>query len=147
VTKQNQNNLKVRIEKSLIPVAMSLILAAAVLLLILVAVMLIPAVVMSILAVVKNTLFFLKGPEYILGPFLLVQCSSINGPFVQSLRLPCGMRSLFLWGLCSKNNPRNINYMPACPVGPADRTGVDIFFACLFIPFFQRGILNKNPHL
>ena len=34
-------------------------------------------------------------------------------------------------GLCSKNNPRNINYMPACPVGPADRTGVVIFFACL----------------
>jgi hypothetical protein len=33
--------------------------------------------------------------------------------------------------LCSKNNPRNINYMPACPVGPADRTGVVIFFACL----------------
>jgi len=69
VTKQNQNNLKVRIEKSLIPVAMSLILAAAALLLILVAVMSIPAVAMSILAVVKNILFFLKGPGYTLGPF------------------------------------------------------------------------------
>ena len=25
--------------------------------------------------------------------------------------------------LCSKNNPRNIKYMPACPVGLLDRTG------------------------
>ena len=32
--------------------------------------------------------------------------------------------------LCSKNNPRNIKYMPACPVGPADRTGMVIFFTC-----------------
>jgi hypothetical protein len=60
---------------------MSLILAAAVLLLILVAVMLTLAVVMSILAVVKNILFFLKGPGYIPGPFLLVRCPSINGLF------------------------------------------------------------------
>jgi len=34
-------------------------------------------------------------------------------------------------GLCSKNNPRNIKHMPACPVGPADRTGMVIFFTCL----------------
>ena len=68
MTIQNQNIPKVRIEKSLNPVAMSLILAAA-MLLILVAVMLIPAVAMSILAVVKNTLFFIKGPGYISGPF------------------------------------------------------------------------------
>jgi len=33
--------------------------------------------------------------------------------------------------LCSKNNPRNIKHMPACPVGPADRTGVVIFFTYL----------------
>jgi len=43
----------------------------------------------------------------------------INGLFAQSLRY------------AQKNNPRNIKYMPACPVGPADRTGVVIFFACL----------------
>jgi hypothetical protein len=49
-------------------------------------------------------------------------------------------------GLCSKNNPRNINYMPACPVGPADRTWVVIFFAAFLSRYFQRGILNKNPH-
>jgi hypothetical protein len=53
VTIQNQNIPKVRIEKSLNPVAILLILVAAELL-ILVAVMLIPAVVMSILAVAKN---------------------------------------------------------------------------------------------
>ena len=51
-----------RIEKSLIPVAMSLILAAAVLLLILVAVMSTLAVAMSIPAAVNNTYFKLKGP-------------------------------------------------------------------------------------
>ena len=68
MTIQNQNIPKVRIEKSLNPVAMSLILAAA-MLLILVAVMLILAVAMSILAVVKNTLFFIKGPGWILGSF------------------------------------------------------------------------------
>ena len=68
MTIQNQNIPKVRIEKSLNPVAMSLILAAA-MLLILVAVMLIPAVAMSIRAVVNNTLFFLKGPAYFSGPF------------------------------------------------------------------------------
>jgi len=38
----------------------------------------------------------------------------------KSLRLPCEMRSLFLWGYAQKNNPRNINHMP-----------VVIFFACL----------------
>jgi len=63
VTMQNQNIPKVRIEKSLSPVALSLILAVAVLL-ILVAVMLIPVVVMSILAVAKYRLFFLKGPGF-----------------------------------------------------------------------------------
>ena len=57
MTIQNQNIPKVRIEKSLNPVAMSLILAAA-MLLILVAVMLIPVVAMSIHAVVKNIFFF-----------------------------------------------------------------------------------------
>lgn len=70
MTIQNQNIPKVRIEKSLNPVAMSLILAAA-MLLILVAVMLILAVAMSILAVVKNTLFFIKGPGWIPGSFAL----------------------------------------------------------------------------
>ena len=44
----------------------------------------------------------------------------------KSLRLPCEMRSLFLWGYTQKIilrrriNPRNIKYMP-----------VVIFFACL----------------
>jgi hypothetical protein len=44
----------------------------------------------------------------------------------KSLRLPCEMRSLFLWGYAQKiillrwTNPQNINYMP-----------VVIFFACL----------------
>jgi len=70
VTIQNQNIPKVRIEKSLNPVAMSLILAAA-MSLILVAVMLIPAVAMSIHAVVKNILFFLKGPGWIPGPLFI----------------------------------------------------------------------------
>ena len=70
MTIQNQNIPKVRIEKSLNPVAVLLILVA-VALLILVAVMLIPVVVMSILAVVKNRLFFLKGPGYTLGPFFI----------------------------------------------------------------------------
>jgi hypothetical protein len=86
VTIQNQNIPKVRIEKSLNPVAVLLILVA-VALLILVAVMLIPVVVMSILAVVKNRLFFLKGPGYTLGPFLLVQCPSINDLFFQPCKL------------------------------------------------------------
>jgi len=60
----------------------------------------------------------------------------------KSLRLPCEMRRLFLWGYAQKTillrriNPRNIKYMPAV-----------IVIACLFIPFFQRGILNKNPLL
>jgi hypothetical protein len=49
----------------------------------------------------------------------------INGLFAQS----AGGRQVS--ALCSKNNPRNIKYMPARPVGPADRTGVVIFFACL----------------
>lgn len=53
MTIQNQNMPKVRIEKSLNPVAILLILVVAALL-ILVAVMLIPVVVMSILAVAKN---------------------------------------------------------------------------------------------
>jgi hypothetical protein len=54
------------------------------------------------------------------------QCPSINGLFAQ----PAGGRQVSApapWnaepiplGLCSKNNPRNINYMP-----------VVIFFACL----------------
>ena len=73
MTVQNQNKKKVRIEKSLNPVAMSLILAAT-MLLILVVVMLILAVVMSILAVVKNILLFLKGPEWIPGPFFIQAC-------------------------------------------------------------------------
>ena len=77
VTIQNQNIPKVRIEKSLNPVAMSLILAAA-MLLILVAVMLILAVAMSILAVVKNTLFFIKGPGWILGPFFVQACTILK---------------------------------------------------------------------
>jgi hypothetical protein len=33
--------------------------------------------------------------------------------------------------LDSNFNPRNTQCMPACPVGPADRTGVVIFFGCL----------------
>ena len=53
MTIQNQNMPKVRIEKSLNPVAISLIPVAAVWL-IPVAAMLIPAVVTSILAVAKN---------------------------------------------------------------------------------------------
>jgi len=36
-----------------------------------------------------------------------------------------------IFALCSKNNPQNIKHMPACPVGPADRTGMVIFFECL----------------
>jgi hypothetical protein len=35
--------------------------------------------------------------------------------------------------LCSKNNPRNIKHMTACPLGLEDRTGAVIFFACLDI--------------
>lgn len=69
MTIQNQNIPKVRIERSLNPVAILLILAAAVLL-IFVAVMFIPVVAMSILAVVKNRLFFLKGSGCFPGPFL-----------------------------------------------------------------------------
>jgi hypothetical protein len=61
------------------------------------------------------------------------KCPSINGLFAQS----AGGGQVF--ALYSKNNPRNIKHMPACPVGPrentgtgpADRTGVVIFFACL----------------
>jgi len=34
--------------------------------------------------------------------------------------------------------------MPACPVGPADRTGMAIFFACLFIPVFPTGDLKQK---
>ena len=58
-----------------------------------------------------------------------------GGEADKSLRLPCEMRSLFLWGYVRKIihlrriNPRNINYMPACP----DRlsVGVVIFLVCL----------------
>ena len=49
----------------------------------------------------------------------------INGLFAQSSG--GGQVS----ALCSKNNPRNIKYIPACPVSLLDRTGVVIFFACL----------------
>ena len=51
-----------------------------------------------------------------------------GGEADKSLRLPCEMRSLFLWGytqkiiLLRRINPRNINYM-----------AVVIFFACLDI--------------
>ena len=74
MTIQNQNNQKVRIEKSLIPVVMLLILAAAVLLLIPVAVTSIPAVAVSILAAVKNTYFELRGPGYV--PVLFLEAIS-----------------------------------------------------------------------
>jgi len=37
--------------------------------------------------------------------------------------------------------------MPACPVGPTDRTGMVIFFHAFLSRYFQRGILNKNPNL
>ena len=53
-------------------------------------------------------------------------CPSINGLFVQSLRLPREMRSLFLWGYAQKLILGILNHMPACP----DRfcVGVVIFF-------------------
>jgi len=44
--------------------------------------------------------------------------------------------------LCSKNNPRNIIYMPACP--GRFSVGVVIFFACLFIPLFSAGDLGQK---
>jgi excisionase family DNA binding protein len=56
------------------------------------------------------------------------------------------MRSLFLWGqaqilheVALKRNPRNTQCMPACPVGPADRTGVVKIFA------LTRGIHAPRP--
>ena len=48
-------------------------------------------------------------------------------PFAQSLRLPCGMRSLFLWGqtqIIILEILQCIRACPACPVAPGDGTGV-----------------------
>jgi len=60
---------------------------------------------------------------------------------------PVNCEAYFSGVMLKKNNPRNIKYMPACPAGPADRTGVIIFFAC---SRSKSGIfdliLNKNPH-
>ena len=63
-------------------------------------------------------------------------------PFAQFLRLPRGMRSLFLWGqaqILILKILKCIPAYPACPVapaggtgvGPADRTGVVKIFAFL----------------
>jgi hypothetical protein len=58
--------------------------------------------------------------------------------YAPSLCLPGEMRSLFLWGqtqilheVALMRYPRNTQCMPACPVGPADRTGVVKIFAFL----------------
>jgi len=47
----------------------------------------------------------------------------------KSLRLPCEMRSLFLWGYTQKNNPRDIRHTPV--EDPGALTGL--------VPSLQRG--------
>jgi hypothetical protein len=49
--------------------------------------------------------------------------------------------------LCSKNNPRDIKYMPACPVGPSENTGTSRQIVPGWLFFSHALILNKNPHL
>jgi len=79
-----------------------------------------PSVLLSVAVEKVNILFsnkkgqVLSRPENGYAALTLSECSSINGIFAQSAG--GGQVS----SLCSKNNPRNINYMPAI-----------IFFACL----------------
>jgi hypothetical protein len=53
------------------------------------------------LLLLKIYCFILKGPGWTLGPFLLVQCPSIHGLFVQSLRyaqkIILGISAICLW--------------------------------------------------
>ena len=51
----------------------------------------------------------------------------INGLFAQSLRLPCEMRSLFLWGY-------------------AQKIILGISNICLWLFFLHALILNENSH-
>jgi hypothetical protein len=53
-------------------------------------------------------------------------------------------------GSCSNFNPRNIQYIPACPVGLADRTGVVKIFAFLDLGqnwAFFKGLYLSLPNL
>jgi hypothetical protein len=54
----------------------------------------------------------------------------------KSLRMPCEMRSLFLWGYAQKIILEILNYVPACP-GTSTR----------WLFFSHALTLNKNPHL
>jgi hypothetical protein len=53
--------------------------------------------------------------------------------------------------LGSNFNPRNIQYIPACPVGPEDPTGVVEIVAFLEreqkLPFFKGLMISSPPYL
>jgi hypothetical protein len=68
-----------------------------------------------------------------------------GGEAGKSLRLPCEMRSLFLWGYTQKII---LGISIICRLVPADLPSGRLFFSHAFLSRdFQRGILNKNPHL
>jgi hypothetical protein len=60
------------------------------------------------------------------------------------LRLPCEMRSLFLWGYVQKII---LGILYICRLVPVLQRGGYFFLHAFLSRYFQREILNKNPHL